>query len=355
MPTSCPYCVVRPCDSDDHIFPAFLGGRKTTPSCKTCNDRFGHSIEAAVSRDLAPVIVMLSTRGLVAPKLVNWRHAYKDPETGIEYDLDSDLQARRSDPVVSRDEAGNMREVFFHDEKMIKKFITAAEKQGKTTLVIDYPAEPRPIPPLNCELTFGLELRRLAMKMAVALGAHLQNSSGLLDDTGRAFLLSNTAEGKRTIRDVSVYEGLEEQRPPLSHLIYLEGDGAKRYCYGVVQLYGLFQIYLILNQGRYDGGDFAALAILNPPMQYSETFNSVKPLKLTPPSTRPRSYGPGTAVWSQKFRAQISEVFGEGAGDVTVKALNPTVTSPPQWTSTSSTALKTIFLTKPPSKTDPST
>ncbi len=318
----------------------------TIPACKICNDRFGHAIEGPVSRDLAPVIVILRTSGLVAPKLATWLRAYKDTETGIEYDLNSDLQARRSDPIVSRDEAGKMKEAFFHDEKMKRKFVAAAEKRGKKALVIDHPAETKSIPPLACKLTFGLELRRLAMKMAVALGNHVQSGNRLLDPTSRGFLLSESEEGTRTIRDVSVYHSLEEQRPPLSHLIYLEGNATNRHCYGVVQFYGLFQIYLTLNESSYDGSDFAALAILNPAMQYSETFKNVNSLRLTPPPIH-RAYGSGVAGWSQRFGAQLSQVFGTDIAEVKVNEVTPAL-----WTSTSSTMSQTTFLTKPPEATD---
>ena len=319
----------------------------TIPAGKPCNDRFGHAIEGPVSRDLAPVIVILKTRGLAAPKLVTWLRAFRDTRTGIEYDLDSDLYATRSNPIVSLDEAGKLKEAFFHDKKMIRKFIAAGKRRGKKTRVVDNPAEAISIPPLTCNLTFGSELRRLAMKMAIALGNYMQNGKGLLDTTGRAFLLSDAKDAARTILDVSIHYSLEEQHPPLSHLIYLEGNNVDRCCYGVIQFYGLFQIYLLLNECSYDGGDFAALAILDPATQYRETFKTAKPLKLTRPPIW-RLCGSGVAAWSQRFGAQLSQVFGENAAEITVGEV-----APRQWSSTSGTMSQTIFLTKPPT-TDPS-
>src|SRR5439155_1178377 len=43
----CPYCAERPADSDDHVFPQFLGGKATILACTTCNNTFGHSFEAS--------------------------------------------------------------------------------------------------------------------------------------------------------------------------------------------------------------------------------------------------------------------------------------------------------------------
>lgn len=52
MHSLCPYCGVRQTNSDDHVFPEFLGGRATIRAWKPCNDVFGHSIGGAVSIDL---------------------------------------------------------------------------------------------------------------------------------------------------------------------------------------------------------------------------------------------------------------------------------------------------------------
>src|SRR5262249_19164001 len=111
----CPYCDSRDRNSDDHIFSAFLGGTTTIRTCKQCNDLLGHSVEAAVSVDLAPVVIMLRKLGLISPKTVVWKSGFRDPATGLVYDIDSNLGARISNPVVSTDEKENKREFFFHD------------------------------------------------------------------------------------------------------------------------------------------------------------------------------------------------------------------------------------------------
>src|SRR5438105_1628344 len=91
----CPYCLVRPRDSSDHVFPDFLGGTRKVGACTRCNNGFGHRFEGPVSKDLTPIIVLLSLSGYRHKRLVVYKGAWVDEATGIEYDLDSE---RRSQP-----------------------------------------------------------------------------------------------------------------------------------------------------------------------------------------------------------------------------------------------------------------
>ena len=70
MSSPCPYCLVHPQDSDDHVFPDFLGGTRKVQSCTKCNNDFGGRFEGPVSQDLAPVIVFRSFSGYEHKRLV---------------------------------------------------------------------------------------------------------------------------------------------------------------------------------------------------------------------------------------------------------------------------------------------
>src|ERR1019366_7642730 len=61
----CPYSE-PPYDvfTDDHIFPQFLGGRRTIRVCRSCNSFFGHSFEGAASKQLKRLQVFISNFGL---------------------------------------------------------------------------------------------------------------------------------------------------------------------------------------------------------------------------------------------------------------------------------------------------
>jgi hypothetical protein len=142
-----------------------------------------------VFADLAPVVISLRRAGLRPPKTVVWKRAFKDA-TGTEYDLDSNLQARPSTPLIERDEAGSVKSALFHNEKMKKKFIAAAEKKGKRVRVADVPQETIHIPNLEFRLTIGVEVRRLATKMAVGTVRYVHNEEvDVLDERARMFLL----------------------------------------------------------------------------------------------------------------------------------------------------------------------
>jgi hypothetical protein len=176
----CPYCDLRTSNSDDHVFPEFLGGSATIRTCKTCNDEFGHSFAGGVSTDLAPIVISLRRAGLRAPKTVLWRRAFKDAD-GTEYDLHSNLRAQPSAPFIERDEVGNVKSALFHNEKMKRKFIASAEKKGKRVRVIEAPERTIRIPNLQFQLTTGLDLCRLAIKMALGTVRYLRSAVEILD------------------------------------------------------------------------------------------------------------------------------------------------------------------------------
>ena len=64
-----------------------------------------------------------------SPRLVVWKRAFKHVD-GIEYDLDSNLQARQSTPLVERDEAGKVKGAFFHNEDMKRNSSQPPKERG---------------------------------------------------------------------------------------------------------------------------------------------------------------------------------------------------------------------------------
>jgi hypothetical protein len=194
---------------------------------------------------------------------VIWKQAFKNG-IGIDYDLDSDLQAQQSAPFIDRDEVGKVKGAYFKNEKMKKKFIAAAKKKGRRVDVVDQADYQIPIPDLNFQVTTGLELRRLAMKMTVATAKYVREEVDVLDPTGRGILVGSIQEDSRTFREVEVHAGIEELRSPLDHTVYVEASARNGRCYGIVQLYGVLQLHLVLHDGCYLGPEFAAVGILRP-------------------------------------------------------------------------------------------
>lgn len=77
--TMCPHCACPLSGvqtSRDHIVSAFLGGTWTVPSCKTCNDVLGASIEARLARPNSWLTVLSQAEGLTE----GWVHGRNERE-----------------------------------------------------------------------------------------------------------------------------------------------------------------------------------------------------------------------------------------------------------------------------------
>src|SRR5713226_954347 len=264
----CPYCGVRPRSSDDHIFPEFLGGQTTTRACKPCNDLFGHAFEGRVSSDFAPIVVFLRRGGLRSPRLVVWKCAMK--KEGVDYDLDSDLQMTPSKPSIERDETGAVKRGVFAGLQAAKSSIRGLEAQGKRLKLTPQTIEGIDIRKLEFKLNIGMEVRRLAIKLAIAAAEHMGFSDGLIDKETREFLLGNTKNTTRVRLHLARHEALEKIRPPLSHFAFVKGNSQTHKSYAIVQFYGLVQLYVLLNDGAFARNDFAIIAVFDLAKGYAE-------------------------------------------------------------------------------------
>jgi hypothetical protein len=111
MPERCPYSEFPYSQfSDDHIFPQFLGGRRTVRVCKDCNNRFGHTFEGRASKQLMRLQVFISHVGLdLSRTRAIWPAALTiGDET---YDLvpgPDGVQYTLNKPTFRRDDEGNI-------------------------------------------------------------------------------------------------------------------------------------------------------------------------------------------------------------------------------------------------------
>lgn len=311
----CPYCNADPQDSDDHVFPASIGGRRTVRACKAgCNDRFGHEFEAAVADDLGPVAVLLSLCGLKLPKRFVWRQAYRHPPTGLEYDLESESKVLRlSAPKVERNEHGEVVRGIFRDTSEAERARASLEgkapgKQYRVKLA----KEEIKAPPLNpIRFTIGTEIRRLAVKVAIGAAELVLPSVLVVDSTTRAYLLSSEAPEVPVRIDYRQLDGLDSMRPPLAHLVFVEGDPKKRRCYAVVQFFGTIQLWTLISS-EYDGQAFAVLGTCNV-LSNEDMFVQVTGLGLdeAPQYTTQEQVQTGIEAWAKKLDKQVLEAFGE--------------------------------------------
>lgn len=311
----CPYCLKRARDSDDHVFPDFLGGTKKVWVCTHCNNTFGHRFEGPVSSDLAPIIVVLSFSGYKHPRVVVYERAWTDADTGIEYDLDSERKSYPSKPhlikyegEVKRIVARSLREA----RRIAKSLITKGRAKG---YIEKHEMKEGLRPPLrDIKLHVGTELRQLVVKMCVAVGQVVVPDIVLLDDRCRQFLLAKAPTSSPVRHDYSHYPDLDSLRSPLAHAVYLEGDPRAHKCLGVVQLFGgALQMYVPLSD-EYSGPEFSALGTLDI-VSWKEEFRRVTRLRIPePPQFVPQvQVAKAFANWGPQFNERISAAFGQNA------------------------------------------
>ena len=311
----CPYCNARPQDSDDHVFPASLGGRRTIRACKAgCNDRFGHGFEAAVADDLSPVAVLLSLCGLKLPRRFVWRQAFKDPSTGLDYDLESEGKVLRlSAPKVERNERGEVVRGTFRDTKEAERARASLEEKasGKQYRVRSTREEIK-APPLNrIQFTIGTEIRRLAVKVAIGATELVLPGVPIVAPTTRAYLLSGEASEVPVRIDYRQLDGLDGMRPPLAHLVFVEGNPKQHLCYAIVQFFETIQLWILLSSA-YDGPAFAVLGTCNV-LSNEEMFVETPGLGLdeAPRYNQQEQVQTGVEAWAKKLDKQVREAFGE--------------------------------------------
>lgn len=318
---NCPYCDVRPLTSNDHIFPDFLGGKITIRSCTKCNNTFGHTFEAAVLSDLAPLMVVLRSSGLPAPRYAVWKKA--TIHQGMEIDIDTDLKSNVSQTCIEKDEHGAFKSGTFHSAEVANRSLRGLERAGKNARITESTLAPLSLSELTLRVTIGAEIRRLAVKIGIAAADLMGHRAGVLDGKSRAFLLGDKIEGPAPVRlDFSHYEALQKLRPPLSHNVFVKGNGRTGHCYAVVMFYGFIQLYVILNDTGFKGTDFAVFGFLSP-VDSKTAFNDVELISLAKP---PQFVTPALAEAGMKkcqgsFQEQAKVVFGDGKVSVKMEYL----------------------------------
>src|ERR1017187_7343568 len=120
----CPYCADSVADTDDHVFPQFLGGLRTIPACGPCNSTFGHTFEGAVAKMLEPAYVQLAKLGVPLPERERWWKRAHEVD-GVKVDLGvgpEGIKARSSHPIIETDENGEITGAYFESEHELEEF-----------------------------------------------------------------------------------------------------------------------------------------------------------------------------------------------------------------------------------------
>lgn len=316
----CPYCKELDRNSDDHIFPAFLGGTATIRVCKSCNDTFGHDFEAAVAENLGPLQVFLRACGLKAPRSILWKRAFVDETSGVELDLDSELRARPSKPQIPNETSKGSRQAIFRNRKEAQRFLDTLRDRG---LIVDGDVREQVdkgiIPKLRSfNVPIGPELRRLVVKMCVGVAEKSGNDGQVIEPSARSFLLGATHTDIPVRIAYLSYDSLDKNRPPLSHVVFVAGDNSSKKCYGIVQFFGTIQLFVVLH-ANFLGESFAILATLNP-VTAKETFTKTEYVELpeAPRFISSEDRDKGLRHWAEKLNHQITSGLGSDRGTIRI-------------------------------------
>jgi hypothetical protein len=226
-----------------------------------------------------------------------WKKAFSI--SGIDYDINQDLVATPSKPMLDRDEAGRIRRVVSGNDKSAGQIVRGMKAQypGKAIRTTRF-RESRADSEYTWNFQIGANLRRLVVKMCAAFLAYFRPRRLL----SQRRLPRISANGN--IPDVPVrtaflkYPALDRIRRGLAHSIFVEANGNTRRCYGVVQFFGVMQFYAVLNSSYSGTCSFAAFGDLNPVAQ-NEEFQEIASLGLTeaPSAISPQEYETGIHDW----------------------------------------------------------
>lgn len=263
--------------TDDHVFPQFLGGRRSVRVCADCNSRFGHSFEAGAAKQLKRLQVFISHFGFDLSRspatwpsalvIGNATYSLKSGPQGVQYEL--------AQPIIRRDESGNIVGGSARSHVEAKQIADGLVRKGKAKVVEveESPATTFEDVKLTVGLGYNDDIFRFSSKLA----------SNAVIGMGRAPLVRASSIG-RYLRgsgewgtciafcDTSAVCAL---RPPLSHTVYVE-FGVQSYA--IVLVFGYFQVYVPL-PGSESG---AAIGFLDP-LTGEESFGEAAPIGIVPP------------------------------------------------------------------------
>jgi hypothetical protein len=200
-----------------------------------------------------------ATQGLqLKVPLIRWKEAFE--QDGRHYDAvfeNGEVKFMLSRPIVSIDKDNGVLNAQFGSQRQWKPVLSSLRKKYGISPTPDLEITPAIMP--KAEIHVGLELPRLAIKMCSALGSLLP---GFTSDQ----LYSSARAARRSVGNVTydfrTHFPLNESRPALSHLIYVERRETG--LQGIVQFFSAHQYFCRIGPPM-DSGPFGALlGVLDP-------------------------------------------------------------------------------------------
>jgi hypothetical protein len=284
--------------TDDHIFPKFLGGRKSIRVCRACNNHFGHTFEAKAASQLQRMQVFVSHFGLdLTRAAATWPSAIEID--GATYNLKcgpDGVQYELARPIILRNDAGDIIGGSARSRLEAEQTAASLIKKGmaREVKIEEAPGENLNDIKLSANLSYNDDLYRFSAKLAgnatVVMGrqAFIKTSDiadylhGSLDRAARIACCDTSA--------------IRSLRPPLSHTVYIEFGPQS---HAVVILFGAMQVYVPLPAAERG----AILGFLDP-LTGDESFGEVKAINIVPP--------PEFWTEAQTQRSRASRLVGGG-------------------------------------------
>ncbi|HEY4365125.1 MAG TPA: HNH endonuclease [Bryobacteraceae bacterium] len=259
--------------SDDHIFPLFLGGRKTVRICKPCNDVFGHSFEGRCSNQLKRLQVFISHFGLDLTRTgATWPAALTIGDDT--YDLrpgPDGAQYFLSKPTFIKDAKGNIIGGKARSVSEVKRITGGLIKAGKAKEVEIFTSQDRPIDDvtLTGAFSFNPDLYRTATKM-VANALVAFDRLDIIAESDISAYLHGSADRPTSLAYCDVTP-IRDLRPGLAHTIYVE---LGEISYGIVLIFGFQKLFVPLSSVSKSEAFLASLD----PLTGDEQFSPVSPI-----------------------------------------------------------------------------
>ncbi len=165
--------------TDEHVFPAFIGGTLTIKngSCKKCNaegSRFEDKV-AAQTKTARHILEVPNRYGKVPSAPVK----IEIPETGLAPVVgrrkpDGEIQLKDFVATVKTDDGKTIREGFFVTKGSAEKFIEKSRKRGEKVKELDVPKEVSLLSNGRqiIDFAFSPDMRRMVAKIALTAVAH---------------------------------------------------------------------------------------------------------------------------------------------------------------------------------------
>lgn len=321
---TCPYCLKDILEeSRDHIFSNFLGGKRRILVCSPCNSIIGRTFEAEASKTLKNLHVFICALGLrLESAMPLWKKAHL--VDGNFYDLTVGKESvliTPSHPVLETYEDGTIKKAMYRTENEAEKVIEKLKIRGKATETIALHKTSEgsmPIDALKCTVTVEKDLKRLALKMSMALCTTFDDFD--VDDISEARMYMTGDDKLVHVNNVLLapeyYDEIDALRPPLSHTIYVEKN--ETLVYSIVQFFGSIQLYCHLGKAKPDSKEQALFGFLDP-VGGEESFAETNPLYLERPKfIRADDFPKAYASYVERLSDQAGKRGASKAGNLRV-------------------------------------